>query len=163
MEPILDFHRSGRTYLRYVNARSVLVLLIATATAACSDGDQSVDTQVLTKIDMAAETTPTRRCYRNEYAFEGEPNKADVESLTIEINGVRAVGEYNWLPAFKDHRLGQFEGTVDGQTVTASYEYTQEGRSDVATILIELESEQVVVEGGSPELGLNATIARVDC
>jgi hypothetical protein len=87
----------------------------------------------------------------------------DVQSLTIEIDSDRAVGEYNWLPAFKDRRLGRFEGALDGQSVTASYEYTQEGQSGIATISITLESDHVVVEGGSPELGLDATIEQVDC
>jgi hypothetical protein len=141
--------------------RSLLVLLAASIMAGCFDGDRNVETQTVT--EMATETIPARRCYRNEFPFEGELDQMDVQSLTIEIDSDRAVGEYNWLPAFKDRRLGRFEGALDGQSVTASYEYTQEGQSGIATISITLESDHVVVEGGSPELGLDATIEQVDC
>ena len=52
----------------------------------------------------------------------------------------RAVGDYNWLPAFKDQRLGKFEGQIDGEAISASYEHSQEGQSQVAQILIRRES-----------------------
>jgi hypothetical protein len=84
-------------------------------------------------------------------------------SLTVEIDGDRVAGDYNWLPAFKDRCTGRFEGSVDGQLVVARYEYTQEGRSAAVTIEIALGPDQAVVKGEEAELGLNATIARVDC
>ena len=73
------------------------------------------------------------------------------------------MGDYNWLPAFKDPRLGTFEGNFDGPVISANYKFTQEGRSQTAQIRIRLEPGQAVVEGGLPELGLNATIGQVDC
>lgn len=129
----------------------------------CSDREQGAEKQAVVGSEKVDAKGLTRHCYRNEYPFDGEPDQKDVQTLTLEIDGSRAVGEYSWLPAFKDKRVGRFEGLFDGQAVTATYEYTQEGQSAVATISIRLEPEQVVVEGGSPELGLNATIARVDC
>ena len=145
-------------------------LLILIAAAGCADGDRSVEPQAVAETEAVTATAPNRQCYRNEYPFEnlpddfeGSPDQKDVEWLAIEIDGDHATGEYNWLPAFKDKRIGRFEGSLDGQLVSASYEYTQEGQSSVVPISIRLESEQVVVEGGPPELGLNVTIARVDC
>ncbi len=149
--------------MRHTLSRPLLFLLAASLSPGCSDGDRSVETPTVDESQPAVATLPTRHCYKNEYPFDGEPNMKDVESLTIEVNGDRAVGEYNWLPAFKDKRIGQFQGTIDDQLVTANYEYTQEGQSAVATISIRLEPSQAVVESERPELGLNATIALVDC
>jgi hypothetical protein len=130
----------------------------------CSDGKPGNETKAVAEIERAGMTAETTRyCYRDEYPFEGESNQMDVQSMTLEISGDRAAGEYNWLPAFKDKRVGRFEGTIDGQSILARYEYAQEGQSGVTTISIRLEPGQAIVEGGSPELGLNATIARVDC
>lgn len=141
----------------------LIILLAAFMSAGCSGGDQAADQQAVAGPGQVDAAVPARICYRNEYPFDAEPDREDVERLTLEIEGNRAVGEYSWLPAFKDKRIGQFEGSYDGQFVTAIYEYTQEGQSAVSTISIKVEPERVVVEGESPELGLNATISRAEC
>ena len=110
-----------------------------------------------------AEAASPRRCYRNVQPFEDNPGHEDVLSLTVVVVESRAMGDYNWLPAFKDPRLGTFEGNFDGPVISANYKFTQEGRSQTAQIRIRLEPGQAVVEGGLPELGLNATIGQVDC
>ncbi len=149
--------------MRYVFSRSLAVLLAAFMSVGCSNGEQGAEKRAAAETGQVDVTALTRHCYRNEYPFDGEPEQKDVQTLTLEIDGKRVVGEYNWLPAFKDKRVGRFEGSIDGQSATVTYEYTQEGQSAVATISIRLEPEQVVVEGGEPELGLNATIAKEGC
>lgn len=139
------------------------ILLATSLLASCSNGDQPTEKKAEIGVEKVDSMVPTRHCYRNEYPFDYEPDQRDVQSLIIRINGDHAVGEYNWLPAFKDKRVGRFEGSFDGQVVRAKYRYTQEGQSAVSSITIRIEPDQVVVEGGGPELGLNATIARVDC
>ena len=47
----------------------------------------------------------------------------DVEELIVALDGNAATGEYNWIPAYKDKRLGKFTGTVEGQIVSATYTY----------------------------------------
>ena len=87
----------------------------------------------------------------------------DIEELIVVIDGGRATGEYNWMPAFKDARLGRFTGSLHGNTISADYAYEQEGRSATTTISIILEEDQAIVEGGPPELGLNRTLLRAAC
>jgi hypothetical protein len=143
---------------------SLGILFAAILSIGCSDGHLDSETKAAEVIEPTGRTEDTAHyCYRNEYPFEDEPDQKDIQSLSVDISGGRATGEYSWLPAFKDQRVGRFEGTVEGQSIVARYEYTQEGQSGVTTISIRLEPEQAVVAGGSPALGLNATIARVDC
>jgi hypothetical protein len=142
----------------------MLVLGAALMSTSCSNGGPESDEEQVRRSDAQSDAAPiTRRCYRNEYPFEDELGQKDVQTLTIEIDGEHAIGDYNWLPAFKDKRVGRFEGSFDGRSVTATYEYVQEGQSGVTTLSIRLEPEQAVVDGGNPELGLNATIRRVEC
>lgn len=105
---------------------------------------------------------PIRTCYRNEYPFVDGPGR-DVLSLNVTVDGGRATGDYAWRPAFKDRREGRFEGSLDDGSIEATYAFVQEGRADTSPITIRLEPERAVVAGGRAELGLAATIERVDC
>ncbi len=149
--------------MKYLISNTMPILLASFMLVSCTNGERKVEKQVVAETKQVDSTVPTRHCYRNEYPFDNEPDLKDVEVLNIEIVGDHAQGEYNWLPAFKDKRVGRFEGSFDGQSITARYEYTQEGQSATAIISITLEPDQVVVEAEKPELGLNSTIARVDC
>ena len=164
IKTFLALHPQDIAFLDCKLTHSLVIVLASLVSLGCSDGRLHGETKAAPEIERAvAATETTRYCYRNEYPFEDAPNQKDVQSLTIEISAVRASGEYNWLPAFKDQRVGRFEGTVDGQSIVARYEYTQEGQSGVTTISIRLEPGQAVVEGGSAALGLAATLTRVDC
>ena len=105
---------------------------------------------------------PILACYRNEYPFADGTGR-DVLSLTVTVDGDRATGDYAWRPAFKDRREGRFEGAIEDGAIEATYAFVQEGRPDTVTITIRLEPERAVVAGGRAELGLDATIERVDC
>jgi len=150
--------------LRSRFAGSLGCLIAAISSSGCFDGHLGRETKAVEVIKQTGRAAGTSRyCYRNEYSFEDEPDKKDIQSLSVDVSGVRATGDYSWLPAFKDQRIGRFEGTVDGQIIVARYEYTQEGQSGVTTISITLGPERAVVEGGPHALGLAARIARVNC
>ncbi len=87
----------------------------------------------------------------------------DVEELIVEISDNHATGQFNWIPAYKDKRLGRFSGSIQDNTINASYDFEQEGLSDTVTITISIEEEKAVVDGGPPELGLNVTLVRAGC
>ena len=87
----------------------------------------------------------------------------DVEELIVVIDGHRVTGEYNWVPAYKDRRLGRFTGTLHGNTINADYAYQQEGQSATTAISITLEEQQATVKGGPRELGLDRSLRRAAC
>jgi hypothetical protein len=144
----------GFVSLRQVLLSSQVILLAALMSVGCADSERSAQGQAVAGTEQSSSTPVTRRCYRNEYPFDDIPGEKDVQTLTVEIDGDRAVGEYNWLPAFKDKRVGRFEGVFDGHSVVAMYRYAQEGQSASTEISIRLEPEYAVVEGGKQELGL---------
>lgn len=101
-----------------------------------------------------------RHCFRNVYAGNDQTDIAEL-NLTIGQSGVS--GEYNWLPAYKDARLGTFTGVLDGNDARVSYRYTQEGQRGTVTLDIALREKQAIVRGGVPALGLDMALARVSC
>lgn len=106
------------------------------------------------------EPLSARHCFRNEFPIDGAK---DVQELTVVIEGDRASGEYNWLPAFKDRRFGRFSGFMRNGVIEAAYDFRQEGRSDTTSIAIAIEADRALVSGGPPELGLNLVLQRVAC
>ncbi len=129
--------------------------------AACSENGGSVtEPPVPESPDQVVVAASAKHCFRNESPIG---DTKDVEELIVVLTDGSATGEYNWIPAYKDKRLGKFTGIAEGQIVSATYEYEQEGQSANAAITITLEEEQASVKGGAPELGLNQTLARVDC
>ncbi len=142
----------------------LLSLAIILSASACSktettDVNEPATTtpEASTDVEVAA---PVKHCFRSEFGMD---DIKDVEELTIIIDGEAATGEYNWIPGYKDKRLGSYTGTFADPVISATYEFQQEGQTATAAITITIEDEQVTVEGGAPELGLNTTIARVDC
>ncbi len=139
----------------------LLSLAIIFSASACSKTDAPDATEATpeaaTEVAVAA---LVKHCFRSEFGMD---DIKDVEELTIIIDGEAATGEYNWIPGYKDKRLGTYTGTFADPVVSATYEFQQEGQTAIAAITITIEDEQVTVEGGAPELGLNTTIARVDC
>ena len=101
-----------------------------------------------------------KHCFRNEYS---SGDITDIEELNITIADAQATGVYNWLPALKDKRLGEFEGVLTNDTVDAIYTYEQEGVSESVPISILINEDSATVEGGEPALGLDATLERSEC
>ncbi len=102
-------------------------------------------------------------CFRNEYPFEDNSGKMDVEELTLTITGNEVTGVYNWLPAEKDQRKGNLTGTLDGNSIKAKYIFMQEGIENSADINIQIDDNQASVSGGAPELGLQSTLKKAEC
>ncbi len=113
-----------------------------------------------TDDDQTGITSPIHHCFRNEYSNGGN---SDVEELTVIVDGDDASGTYNWIPAYKDTRLGRFNGTFRSGNVNADYEYEQEGQLGSTSISIVVSDKQAIVSGGPTELGLGQTLARVEC
>jgi len=111
----------------------------------------------------SATAGPLQRCFREETGVGNAADHPDVLSLVLVVDGDRAYGEYHWQPAAKDRREGRFEGSVAGELITATYEYSQEGRSGTTPITIRVENSQAVVAGGDVALGLAATLPEVEC
>jgi len=102
-------------------------------------------------------------CFRNEYPFQDNPSMKDVEELTLSIEGEKVTGTYNWLPAQKDQRKGSLIGTIKDKMITAQYHFLQEGIEGTTELKITINDEKADITGGKPELGLNATIDKIDC
>ncbi len=151
---------------------SVLSLAIILAISACSKTDKTEAPDVSEVATTTSETptpetptevvapAPVKHCFRSEFGMD---DIKDVEELTVVLDGDAATGMYNWIPAYKDKRMGNYTGTFADPVISADYEFQQEGQTATAMITITIEDQQVKVEGGAPELGLNTTIARIDC
>ena len=156
---------------------SLLSLAIILALSACSKSDETeapdVSEVATTTPETSTSETPTpetptkvavaapvKHCFWSEFGMD---DIKDVEELTVVLDGDAATGVYNWIPAYKDKRLGNYTGTFADPVISADYEFQQEGQTTTAKIMITIEDDQVSVEGGAPELGLKTTIARVEC
>lgn len=138
-------------------------MLIVSLSSACSNLDGRVtERPSLGEAARIPAMTSIQHCFRNEYPFD-DSDTNDIEELTIVVDGDRAAGEYNWRPAYKDKRLGRFSGVIQGNAISASYEFEQEGRLETTAISISIEEGQAIIEGGPPEFGLNQILPRVDC
>lgn len=115
-------------------------------------------------VDGGADLTggeSSRLCFRNTYGErEGE---RDRQQLIVAIDGDRATGSYDWLPAFKDKRRGTFKGDFSDGVVRGDYTFLQEGKRETVSIAITITEDAALVSGGPPELGLKASIQRVAC
>lgn len=104
------------------------------------------------------QTSP--HCYKQ---VTGEGDNRDVTLLTLTQEGDAVTGNYYWLPAFKDRRLGSFEGKKVESGYQVDYIYQQEGSQGQSTLVLLLEPDQIVIQGGEPALGLAQTLPEVDC
>ncbi len=87
----------------------------------------------------------------------------DFEVLQITVADKTVEGEFHWLPAFKDRRIGYIKGTKTNQEVLAKYDYTQEGKKSSVEIQLILNDQSISVSGGEPALGLTSEISKIDC
>lgn len=145
----------------------VLVLII-NLISACKNADPSQENEeVITEVSKEIPDQKTevleKMCFKNEFPFKDDPSQKDVQQLTINLEGSRVWGTYQWLPAFKDKREGKFEGTLTDKTISANYRFIQEGKEDAAQITIVLTEDLAIVTGGSPEMGLEAKIEKISC
>ncbi|HQV37459.1 MAG: hypothetical protein IPL81_05430 [Flavobacteriales bacterium] len=79
------------------------------------------------------------------------PGPVDSLYIRLDILGELANGVYNWLPEEKDHMIGSFQGSIDGDEVTAVYTYTAEGATGKQEVLFKVEDGQLRVATGEME------------
>lgn len=106
------------------------------------------------------------QCFINEFPYQDGQYLKDIEELILTIEDQKVVGSYNWLPAEKDQRTGNFEGTLKDNKIDASYVFMQEGIKDTVLITIVLENDKAIISSVNKEdeeLGLNATLSKMDC
>lgn len=102
-------------------------------------------------------------CYRMEQPFENQEGEADQLEMRLTINANEVTGHYNWLPVYKDQRQGTIAGKLHDSIILARYFFEQEGYKDTADIEIILKKNGIAVSSKRKELGLDATLPRVDC
>jgi protein involved in sex pheromone biosynthesis len=120
---------------------------------------QTTEDQTVEEIIISNKT----QCFRNEMPYKDNSRMKDIEELILTIQDQKVVGSYNWLPAEKDQRTGNFEGILEGNEINATYTFTQEGKRNTTSIIITLEDNKVMVSGGGKSLGLDATLLKVEC
>ena len=142
-------------------------IAVTLVSSACSTETSENDApEISDEVSPEIVMTSSMLCFRNEVPYQGtpdDPDDMDVEELIVMVEGGRATGEYNWLPAYRSQRFGNFSGSFQDNIITATYEYEQEGQSSATEIVISLEEDQASIEGGPPELGLNRTLPSVEC
>lgn len=100
-------------------------------------------------------------CFQNTY---GTGEATDTQVLWFTRNNNEVEGEYHWLPAFKDKRMGSFKGKLlEAGVAEVSYEFMQEGIKDSQRIQLEFDDTHIEITGADESLGINADIARVEC
>ncbi len=109
-----------------------------------------------------AQTTSMKMCYQNTYGVvEGEQ---DFELLWLYIDDGKVKGEYNWLPAFKDKRIGSFWGKTSGESsADVEYLFSQEGINTRVRLILTYDERSVSIKGGEALMGLTARLYRIDC
>lgn len=137
-------------------------VLAALTISACADRDGAAEISP-SDAPAAQVTALERHCFRDVFGLPDATGEEDVLELLVMTSGALANGQYNWLPARKDRRIGTFDGRYADGLVEATYNYEQEGRAGEEIIIIELDDTSATVSGGPPELGLDGTITRVDC
>jgi hypothetical protein len=142
-------------------ASPVLALLLV-GLASC--GERESRDEIPSNADAGPDTTmAAQHCFQNVTGSPDDPAAQDVLELVVNVRDQEASGRYNWMPAYKDQRIGQFDGTFVGDIVEARYLFHQEGVTDTAEIRIQLGNDEAFVSGGATELGLGATLERVVC
>lgn len=127
------------------------------------EGDVCNGSKKINDAIQAKNSATEKLCYKNEYAHKDSPEYKDITELNIVIDGNKVTGEYNYLPAERDQRFGQIEGTIDNDTISAKYTFEQEGQKDMESINIILNDKSAKIEGGDPALGLSDNIVQIDC
>jgi hypothetical protein len=140
---------------------TILSLFIGFLFIGCKNSNKQEQPQ--NEVNSEENIITDNLCFQNEYPFQDNPSIKDIQELTLSIEGEQVTGDYNWLPAQKDQRKGSLTGTIKNNIINAQYRYLQEGIEGVTELTIILNNEKAEITGGAPELGLNASIAKIDC
>ena len=105
--------------------------------------------------------TETKKCYQSVY---GSDDIKDYEVIVINLEGDNLDGEFHWLPAYKDRRLGYFTGKVISLGLAdVDYTFYQEGITTKVRLSIAYNEHEVSVQGGEVSMGLERKLPKIDC
>lgn len=136
---------------------SICIIALLVFCISCNNTKKEV------KISENVDVVTEELCFRNEYPFPDSTENIDVLKLDLQIKGDSVTGNYNWLPAMKDQRNGKLAGTIQNDTVKATYRFMQEGIEETAAITIVLKDDKAIVTGDKPESGLDTEVAKISC
>lgn len=80
------------------------------------------------------------------------PGTVDSLYIRLDILGNLANGVYAWLPQKQDQMKGSFQGSLEGNLVTAIYTYTLEGETGKKEVLFKVEDGRLRVGTGDMEV-----------
>lgn len=102
-----------------------------------------------------------KKCYQNEF---GSGDARDFEVITINIDGESVDGDFNWLPAYKDRRVGHFSGKLIHEGLAdVYYTFYQEGKTAAVRLSISYNEHEISVKGGDVSMGLERKLPGVNC
>lgn len=102
-------------------------------------------------------------CYQK---IVGTAASQDTEVLWLKFDtdSGRVSGQYHWLPAFKDKRVGEFTGVLTQlNTANVEYHFLQEGIEASIRLALTFDKNSITIQGGEPSIGLNTTLPSIDC
>lgn len=104
-------------------------------------------------------------CYEEVVPYRDGSNLKDVIELALNINhgNGTVTGNYNYLPAEKDQRIGQIDGSMWKGAISAKYTYVQEGQKDTSTVRIHLKDKLAVIESQERHLGFFTELKQTRC
>ena len=143
------------------------LFIIFLSLAACKDASDKKDKQPMEEVN--SETTNEKEvindklCFQNDYVYNDDKSMKDFLKLVLNIDDQKVLGTYDWLPAEKDQRKGKLIGILEKDLVTADYIFSQEGVIDTVEVKIIISPEEAKISGGNAELGLSASLRKVDC
>ncbi|WP_338792261.1 hypothetical protein [Bernardetia sp. MNP-M8] len=147
--------------------KNILFLALFLASCSNSNNTQSTekqDSQTVENQTKEEETVSSKTdCFRKETLFADGSGMKDIEELNLTIENQKVTGIYNWLPAEKDQRKGTFEGTLEENTIQATYTFMQEGKTETTSITLVLEDNKVTISSSDESLGINTTLEKVEC
>jgi len=138
----------------------ITCLIVANLAIGCKkSAEKKENTETIHEENQKFETL----CFENVYPYQDSSGMKDTEELTLFIEDGKVTGVYNWLPAEKDNREGSLSGTIRNNVIKATYRFYQEGKVDSTSIEITFDQNSAIVNGGEPELGLDASLKQIKC
>lgn len=143
------------------------VLFLKSWLKGVEEGDSCAGSKrrAITHEDEDAEGEMERVCYEEVTPYKDGSKMKDVVELALNINYGNGIvtGEYNYLPAEKDQRRGDIEGSMWKGAISAKYTYEQEGQKDTANLRIHLKDKSAVIESQDKNLGLSTELKQTRC
>lgn len=102
-----------------------------------------------------------KKCYQKHYNTD---KKRGLEVLWLSTQNGRVKGEFNFLSASQNKRVGTFTGKMLGQGfATVDYSFVQEGQQAAVELVLDYDENRASIKGSMPSMGLDGTLKRVSC